>query len=411
LKTAFFIAKRYLFSPDMPGAVQIITVITTVGVGLITAALVVTFSVFNGFQAVLRDLFKTFDADVRVSALRGRYVAPVASGLLTALSEVAAVAPVLEGRAVLRNGAKEQIVKVKGVDASFETVSDVEKLVRFGKYSLKDTFDEPALVAGVGVAGNLGLAINDPFQKLELLTLSEKKELLSADPAQAVRSAVLGVSGVFILQKDYDDKLILVPLPVADRLFEADGRRTGYEIKLKDGISPERFRKKLQDLLGNDYRVETWYEQHQTLYEVMRNEKAVAFLVLALMLGLTACNIVACLSMVAAEKRRDVGILQALGAGRRLTVGVFWALGLLIGGGACLGGMVLGVALCLLQDRFGLLKLGVSEDSAFLIQAYPVEMRPEDFALIAAVVVVLASLSAFYPAFRATKLKIVENIE
>ena len=394
----------------MPGAVQIITAITTVGVGLITAALVVTFSVFNGFQAVLRDLFKSFDADVRVSAARGRYVSPQAGELAVKMSETRAVAAVLEGRAVLRNGAKEQIVKVKGADADFEAVSDVERLVRFGKYALKDTFGEPALVAGIGVAGNLGLAVNDPFQKLELLTLSEKKELLTADPAEAVRSAVLGVSGVFALQKDYDDRLVIVPLAVANELFEADGRRTGYEIKLKDGVSPDKFRKKFQELLGPDYRVETWYEQHQTLYEVMRNEKAVAFLVLALMLALTACNIVACLSMVAAEKRRDVGILQTLGARRRMTAGVFWALGMLIGGGAAAAGMLLGALLCVLQERFGLLKLGVSEDSAFLIQAYPVEMRPTDFFLIAGMVVVLSSLSAFYPAYRATGLKIVENI-
>ncbi|MCS7086734.1 MAG: FtsX-like permease family protein, partial [Bacteroidia bacterium] len=399
-----------LFSPNMPGAVQIITAITSVGMGLITAALVATFSVFNGFQAVLRDLFKTFDADVRIGPARGRYVSDRAGEWARKMPEVSAIAAVLEGRAMLRNGAKEQIVTVKGVDEDFAAVSDVERLVRFGRYSLRDSFGEPALVAGIGVAGNLALAVNDPFQKLELLTLSEKQDLLVSDPAQAVRSAVLGVSGVFALQKDYDDKLTLVPLTVAERLFEAEGRRTSYEVKLRDGVSPEKFRKKLQDLLGPDFRVETWYEQHQTLYEVMRNEKAVAFLVLALMLALTACNIVACLSMVAAEKRRDVGILQALGARRGTIAAVYWALGILIGGGACLGGMVLGTLLCVLQDRFGLLKLGVSENSSFLIQAYPVEMRPADFALIAGVVVVLSSLSSIYPAYRASGLRAVENI-
>jgi ABC-type lipoprotein release transport system permease subunit len=160
--------------------------------------------------------------------------------------------------------------------------------------------------------------------------------------------------------------------------------------------------------LGEGYEVLTWYEQHATLYRVMKNEKYISYLILVLMLAIAAINIVGGLSMIVLEKTRDIAVLKSFGATEGMVRQIFQYTGLLVGG---LGGG-LGVVLALLiglgQKYFGFVKLNGGE--SFRVKAFPIALQWGDFALVFITVMVLAALASLYPARQAARIGVVEGL-
>jgi lipoprotein-releasing system permease protein len=404
------IARRYLFSRRLPGAINLITLISVLGIGLGTAALIVALSVFNGFHELLRGLFEDFDPDIRITRSVGKYLdnRPETLRLIRTTPGVSHVVPVLEGRAALKYPGEEaeHIVQLKGVPDDFQRVSRVEKRVVRGQYRLRDAAGRYGFVAGQGVEyfTRMNLMSETPMQ---FYTLSENADLLR-NPEDALRSIQAVPMGAFSLQKEYDDNLVLVPLALARELLDQPEVITAYELKLDNPDAAAEVQVRLQAQLGSGYVVQTWYQQHQTLYEVMRNEKKVAFLVIAFMLLLASCNIVGSLTMVVLEKRRDIGILRTMGATAAQIRNIFLLEGLLVGGVAAAWGTAFGLGFCWLQATFGLLRLGGGD--VFIVDAYPVEVQALDVVLVVATVIVLAILGSVYPAWRASRLTVLESI-
>jgi len=404
------IARRYLFSRRLPGAINLITLISVLGIGLGTASLIVALSVFNGFHELLRGLFEDFDPDIRITHSVGKYLEnrPETLRMIRQTEGVSHVVPVLEGRAALKYAGEEaeHIVQLKGVPDDFLRVSRVDNRVVRGRYRLRDAAGRYGFVAGQGVEyfTRMNLMSETPMQ---FYTLSENADLLR-NPEDALRSIQAVPMGVFSLQKEYDDNLVLVPLALARELLDQPEVITAYELKLDNPDAAARVQAALQQKLGNGYVVQTWYQQHQTLYEVMRNEKKVAFLVIAFMLLLASCNIVGSLTMVVLEKRRDIGILRTMGATATQIRNIFLLEGLLVGGVAAAWGTTLGLGFCWLQATFGLLRLGGGE--VFIVDAYPVKVLAPDVFLVVGTVIILAILGSIYPAWRASRLTVLESI-
>jgi lipoprotein-releasing system permease protein len=394
-----WLAWRYLFSPALTGPIAVITRISALGIGVGAAVLVLALSVFNGFHTLLQGLFAEFDADLRVVAAQGPHL-PLSDSLqqgLLAMPNVAGLSYTLECKAVLGypGSDKRHIVRLVGVPPSFSDVSRAHTLVYVGTFDLSPR-PIPQVVLGSGVAYYTRASLYSD-RSLELFTLAGDADL-AQNPAAALRSLAVRPAGYFSLQKEYDDHLVLVDYAAARDFLQQPGRVSSYQLRLRPGTDPQTAAQAIEARYPG-LRALPWYAQHQSLYEVMRNEKYVAYLVITFMLLLASTNIVGSLTMIVIEKKRDIAMLQALGATPRQIRALFVWEGVWLGGLAGLLGTGLGLGLAWVQQTFGLLKLGTG--GSFLIDAYPATPSLWDAAAVLLTVVALAMLSSLYPAWRA----------
>jgi lipoprotein-releasing system permease protein len=214
--------------------------------------------------------------------------------------------------------------------------------------------------------------------------------------------------GYFSVQKEYDEKFILTDFDFARRFMRLEGELSAYELRLSDIRLVDEVKERLEAALPPGYKVLTWYEQHQTLYRVMRNEKYITYLILTLMLAIAAVNIVGSLSMIVLEKTRDIAVLKSVGGDIQLIRRIFLLEGLLVGGIGVSIGMGLAFIFGLLQEHYGIIKLYGGE--SFRVSAFPIEMQAADFLLIFVTVMGLSVLASLYPSRRAAQIRIAEGL-
>jgi lipoprotein-releasing system permease protein len=411
LNLPFFIARRYLFSKKTSNAINIITLISMVGIMVGTAALIIVLSVFNGLSSLLEGLFAAIDPDVKVVAAEGKYFVEDEDlrARLEALPEVAVLTRSLEDRVVMQYFDKQVVATLKGVDEKFAVANPIDSSAYLweGSYSFEPHAGVQQGVFGQGVAARLSLNVNDRVHPIAIKVLNDQANSL-ADLGQAIIFESLFPAGLFSVQKEYDDKYVLVDLAFARDLFSVPQGVSAYEIALHDLKDLDQVKAKIEGILGPEYRVITWYEQHESLYRVMRNEKYIGYLILTLLLAIAAINIVGSLSMIVLEKTRDIAVLKSMGATTRLIRRTFLLEGVLVGGIGVGVGMALAFTFGILQQEFGILRLQGGEN--FRISAFPLEMRLEDFVLIFLTVTSLSLLAALYPAFKAAQVGVVEGL-
>ncbi len=400
------LARRYLVSRHQISLIAVITGISVLGVAVGVAALIVVLSVMNGFYRVVRDLLVSVDPHVRIVGVASGGI-PASDSLehvLRRLPHVRQVTAYIEGKALLLyEGSSEvnKVVIVRGVEA--EALQALGEAHVFGSVALQRQAEgRPGVLIGMPLAQRLGLlpgSATEPASQVGLLSAPALEQLLMQPfaPPPLIR---FEVRGLYQLASGYDESYVFISLEEAQRLFRMPGRIDGIELRLDHLDRAEAIKAFLQQQLDpTRYRVQTWYDLQRGLYEVMRLEKWGASLILALIVVVAAFSIVGALTMVVIEKRRDIGVLQAMGLSRKRIRHVFWMAGLLIGlAGAGLG-LVLGVGLAFLQQQFQLVPLAGSE--AFLIHAYPVAIEPLDLLGVSLAAVMLCVLAATYPAARA----------
>lgn len=411
MQIAFFIAYRYFLSKKLPGAINLITWVAVVGIAVGTAALIIVLSVFNGFHSLIRDMYQAFDADIRIEANKGKFITDNVNlyKKIRATEGVAVVSRVVEGRAILKYYDRQRIIRLKGVDAHFTQVSEVKQMLQAGNFAIKpnDSIPFVPLVLGTGVAYYVGADLENYDQPMEIYTVTDKRELMASDPERAMNKIPAIVTGVFSTQKEYDELFALADINIAKQLFEVENQISAYEIKVNDVEKAETIKKSLEQVLGNEYKVATWYQQHETLYRLMDNEKKVGYLVIVLMLALTGANIVGCLLMIVSEKRREIGMLRAFGTTDSMIRWIFVVEGLIIAGLGTAIGLSIGFIFNTLQAEYGILKLADdSQGSSFIVDAFPIEQQSLDYVLTIFTVLSLATLAALYPAQKASRIAI-----
>jgi lipoprotein-releasing system permease protein len=356
------------------------------------------------------DLYGDFDADVRIVASEGRYLPNADSLLRVARSTdgVAAAALVLEGKALAQQDDRQQVVVLKGIDTLFNHVSDAHSLIIAGDFSVGGNSEFSGVVLGTGVGGRLGSYLEDYDHPLLLYTIAQEGQLLNQGE-DAIRSEQVLVRGFFSLHKEYDEQFVLADLQVVQRLFGAEHKASAVEIRLAEGASATSVKRKLQAQFGTSVVVQTGAEQHASLYRIMENEKAVGFLVLALILLLAAVNVVGGLTMVVHEKRPDMAMLRSFGATPRRIAGIFLVNGMLVGGVSGVLGLGIGIGIVSAQDAFHFLKLQGGDN--FVVDHFPVELQTNDLMLIGITIIALAAISSLVPAIRASRSSIVEQLK
>ncbi|MCL1608237.1 MULTISPECIES: FtsX-like permease family protein [Bacteroidaceae] len=395
----FYIAKRYLFSKKSHHAINIISGISVCGVALATLALVCTLSVFNGFQELVAGFFTSFDPELKITVKEGKVFDSQDERLarVKALPDVDVFTCTLEENAMVQYKNKQAMVTLKGVEDNFEQLVAIDSILYGrGKFMLHDE------VADYGIPGiqltsvlGSGLAFVDP---LEVYAPKRNAKVNLANPSASFNRSYLYSPGVaFIVnQQKYDDAYILVSLDFARRLFDYTTEVSAVELKLRPGSSTGKVKEEISRILGDGFVVADRYEQQADVFRIMEIEKLISYLFLTFILMIACFNVIGSLSMLIIDKKRDVATLRNLGASDHLIVRIFLFEGRMISLIGAVIGIVLGLALCYIQQRFGLLTLGGSTDN-FVVDAYPVSVHASDVLLVFVTVVVVGFLSVWYP--------------
>jgi len=369
-----------------------------VAIAVGSAALIIVLSVFNGFEDLVKGLYADFYSDMRIVPAHGKtfHVSPAQLQQIKTTEGVAIYSLVAEEKAVL-NGAFQTIVSVKGVDEKYTSINNMNtpKHIPRGKFET-GTIDAPKLVVGAGIENAAGLSVEKGLYPAVIYLPNRQASKLIAD--DGLNSFAVTPVGTFAVQQDFDNKYVFSNLAfVKYMLGMTADEYSAVEIKVSG--DPDKVKGRLQLLLGNQFVVETRYEQNRSLYAVMQMEKWVIYGILSLILVVAAFNMIGALTMLVLEKQTDIAVLKAMGASEQKVQRIFLSEGLLLaglGGGA---GIVLATIICWLQVRFHLIKLG---GDTFIIDYYPVKLVAGDFILVTVTVVFIAILAAWIPSRKAS---------
>ena len=396
MKTAFYIARRYLISKKSVNVINIISGISVAGVTVGTFALVVILSVFNGLEVSIKSMFSSFDPDIKITATQGKSFG-LTDGNFSAIKQlegVKFVTPIIEDDALLGYSERQYFATIKGVPANYNEISGIDSAsITSGRFVLESN-QVPYAVVGQGVAYYLsvGLSFTEP---LHIYTL-KKGTHGRPDLNTAFNQNTIYASGIFANQQEIDSKYVLVPFDFARELFQMGNQVSAVEVALKPGIGQEEAKKEISGILGKKFTVRTQFEQHELFYKVMESEKWAIFLILAFVLVIASFNILGSLSMLIIDKKADIDILQSMGANQKLVRTIFLFEGWMISLAGAIFGTLLGVVVCWIQIRFELLKIP-GNDGSFIFSAYPVEIRLTDLFAIFALVAGIGFLAAWYP--------------
>ena len=402
MRLPLFIANRYLLAKKSHNLINIITWISIVSVSVGAFALIVVLSAFNGLEQVISSMNNRLAPDVQVTAVKGKTIDLTAFPMarIEAMQGVEQVAPTITEDALFRANDKQHIGQVKGVGLAYEKVKRLGEAV-FDDDELRLQEDGADLaIPGAGVAWYLGINAYEPYALLRIY-VPKRGNASSMSLENGFNSGVLTVRRVFATEQEIDEKTVLVPYPWLAELLGYDQKATAVELFLSPQAEAGRVKKELKALLGADYAVKDQREQQATLYRVMRSEKWAVYVILTFILILATFNVVGSLSMLMIDKRKDTGILKAMGADNRLVQRIFLNEGLLIAVAGGLIGLLLGIVLVLLQQRFGFVKFGTGGN--YVVDAYPVLLKMKDVLLIFATIVVVGGAAAFLTVRRAMR--------
>ena len=391
------IAWRYLFSKKGHNAINIVSGISAAAVTVVTAAMICVLSVMNGFGTLVEQMFSEFDPVLLVVPAEGQTLRtdtlPIAS--LYAREDLEAVSMQLEQTALIRYKDHQIPARVLGVDSLFTATAHIDSVITDGYYSVWDGAFERT-VLGRGLAAQIGM--NAHFTgALHLYAPERTGRINLMRPDKSLRHEHAFIAGTFsINQLEYDDQLLLVSLPLAQRLFGYDEHTaTALRLAPKDKYPISNIQSQISKTLGPGYKVLDRYEQQADFFRILRIEKLLTILLLVFILLIASFNIIGSLSMLIIDKREDTRILSHLGADEPTIRRIFLLEGWLISALGTLIGLILGVAVCVGQQHYGWLKLGTGYD--YIISAYPVQVQAPDILLVAFIVLALGFIAAWYP--------------
>ncbi len=390
---SFFIAKRYLVSKKSQNAINIISSISVGGICIGTMALVVVLSAFNGISDLVKSLYHSFGADLRITVNEGKTFA-FDTGMIDQIKNIKGVkyyTEVIEENALLRNGDQQCQVTVRGVSKDFLSMSRFDTLVRDGQFSLNDK-EKQQIILGRGIAYRLNAGPNDLFTPV--IIYGPKRGIpKSATGEDAFNDMNTYVSGVFSINEDFDDKYAIVSIENARKLFDYTNEVSAIELGIEKGATAEQVREELTKIIGGNYTIKDHNEQNEILFKTLNSEKLWTFIILAFILVIATFNVIGSLTMLIIEKKKDIRILWNMGASVVLIRRIFLFEGLMVTLTGAIGGLLLGTVICWGQMKFNWIRFNEN----FVVSAYPVKMIFGDYLMILGVVFLIGVIAAWYP--------------
>jgi len=399
---SFFIARKYFFSGKKKTFINVISIISMLVVGISTMALVIVLSVFNGLEGLLRNLYGSFDAEITVAPARGKtfeYTGDLKSRLDN-VPGIATIAEVIEDNALIKYKGTQRVVRLKGVSEAFLEQDRFQQSITEGKMKLKEDSVGYAIV-GRGIKYFLSIQLNDHFHPLQFYYPQDISPG-QINPGKMFNLRSIKPGGIFAIEKYYDEKYVFVPIEFTQELLGYRQERTALEIETLPTATPDEVTASLQKELGSTFQVLSNEEVHGDLYKILQWEKIFVFLTFGVIIAIGSVNIYFSLSMLVIDKKKDLAVLQAMGAPGALLRKIFLAEGCIIAFSGGLTGLLLGLLISWLQQTFGLVGIGVS---GAISQAYPVKIEWLDVALTVFFIAVVTVLAAIQPARKASKMR------
>jgi len=362
-------------------------------VALVTMAMVVILSAFNGIDTLIDDRYSFFDADISILPLTNKVIQSDSLDCTTILDipGVATCAPVIEERVFANYEGKQRIVKLKGVEPNFLHLAGMDTMIIEGLAEL-EIEGSPAALIGVGVKYDLNLRMFEQvFNPLQLSAVIRGMNLRQ-NMERALNNRRIPVAGIFSINIDFDSDYVIVPLDFASDLLKYENEYSALELRLSANANPEKVRDEIQSKLGDDFLVETRKEKNSMIYKTNRTEKWATFMIMGFIMLIATFNIIAALTLLINEKRNDIRILSGMGASSLLIKRIFFIEGALINLVGAAFGIGLGFLFVYLQQTFGLIRL-----EGGLVDYYPVEINTPDLIAIFALVLVCGLFSSIVP--------------
>ncbi|MBD3167905.1 MAG: lipoprotein-releasing ABC transporter permease subunit [candidate division Zixibacteria bacterium] len=398
MRYEFFIASRYMMSREKSRIISVITFISIAGIAVGVAALVIVLSVMNGFESGIREKIIGITSHITVTAYEGDGIKPTEEIFdnINSVPGVVASMPVVQGKVAVSSRYSADGVMLRGVDKNkIGEVSDVKSQMILGEFDFGDK-EEPGIVIGFTLADNLGVTTGS---RLKVFSLSDNEfDPLTARPLVNIYT-VKGIfeTGMF----EYDASLVYIDIKEAQWMFSMDDKVSFIDVKTENIYKAKSIAEKVNDKLDYRFFASDWSRTHKNLFSWMTLEKWAMFIALSLIIAVAGINIISNLIMVVLEKRKDIGILQTMGATKSSIKAIFLAKGLIVSMIGILIGLILGVGLCLIQDEYAIISLPAE---IYFISELPVEINIGDIAAITLVALAVTFVASLYPASRAASL-------
>lgn len=381
--------------------INIISIISMVAIAFGTMALVIVLSVFNGLEDFVRQLYNSFDPELKIEPALGKSfeVSDIFIEKIEQTEGVAILTEVVEDNAYVRYKESEGIVKVKGVESNFLDQNRMAPAIVHGTAKLLED-GVPYAIIGRGVQYTLSIPPDEDLNPIQVYYPKRGRLTSTLNPLNLVNRKNIIPSAIFAIEKQYDVNYIFVPLSFAVELMQYGNRRTSIEIKTGDNYNIKTVKANLQEVLGESYLVLDSDEQHSSLLKVLRMEKLFVFITFSFIIAVASFNIFFSLTMLAIDKKKDISILYSMGANNKLIRNIFIKEGAIISFSGAIAGLALGLLIVWLQKTFGLVSMGMATS---VLDAYPVKMVYTDFMLTGISIIVITLLASLRPATIATK--------
>ena len=395
MNLSLFIAKRYFFSKKK-SFINFLSITAFIGVMVGTSSLIIVLSVFNGLEDLLKSLYINFNPEIKIVSNNSKYFIQNNDQInnINNIEGVDFVSKVIEDRAIASYNGIEIPVYIKGADSSFSFQNRLNKNIVEGDFILKKNNSSYAVV-GRGVKYKISLNLNDNFNNLILYSVSPDFSFIpSGIQKKPFNQMSIIPSGVFAIEQQIDNNFIISSLAFVEKLFEKKNKITALELKINEKQDVYKIKSDIKNIVGDDYNVLTIEEQHSDLYKILKTEKLIVFIIFSFILIISSFNIFFLLSMHVIDKKRDLSILLSLGFTEKSIKKIFYyesmiisILGIIIGG-------ALGVLLCVLQNEYGLVSLGME---TAIIKYYPVKVKLSDILIIVSIVFFISIIASIKP--------------
>ena len=398
MRIAGFIAGRYLFARKSHNVINIISAISAIGMAIGTAALIIILSVYNGFDSLIKSMMGNIEPDLLITPASGKVFVPEGETYdwIYDQPEVKNMCCVLQEQVFISYDGQQGLALVKGVDWIYEEESPLKDHLREGEFTLHRG-DVPLAAVGIGLAYEMGISPRF-LSPIEIYFPSRTGRISMANPAASLENVDVWPSCTFSVSSEVDSKLMLIPIEKMRELLDYTDEVSGIEIRVMDGIDNKeisRLQKEISERLGPDFKVKDRFQQNESLYKMMKYEKAAIYMILIFVVIIIAFNIFGSLSMLIIEKKEDIQTLRSLGAQESLIKRIFVLEGWMISLVGLAAGLVLGVGFALLQQHFGFIKM----PGGFLVQAYPVILSGWDILFTSGGVALIGYLIALLPVY------------
>jgi lipoprotein-releasing system permease protein len=403
----FFIAKRYLRSKHKLNFITVISILSTLGITIGVAALIIVLSVFNGFGSLVTSLLVSFDPHLRITVVdpKGYNQINLVTTSLKQFRNIESVTPFVDGKVIVLNRQSYEIVNLKGISTQKDESWGVSTKIVSGSFNLEKEDGIEKIILGLPLALRLSARVGDTIMVTSAFNIEKTITSLSIPKTKRFL-----VEGLFESNnKDYDLRYVFTSLKAGQELFGLKNNLTGFEVRLNDISKSEPLKESLLKNISPDlFSINTWYDLHKDLYSVMLIERWGAYILLCLIIAVATFNIFASLTMTVLEKKKDIGVMRSIGVNKKSVQKIFMFDGILVGIIGTVAGVILGLVVCYLQIEFNLYKL---DPTKYIINALPIKINLSDIFAVGGMSMLLSFISSLYPAKKAANTSIIESIK